>query len=133
MSPKASALQDAPAAQVLDRLAIFPLDGVFEDVRESPAERVARHVGDAAPGADGDDKAFVVEREWLQGLPGELGLQVVGHGLALFQGDLRQWWQRMARLWVDHRGQVARDEDLRMAESAQVLIDLDAAVVADGQ
>src|SRR5919202_4160415 len=112
MSPRASALQDSPAAQVFDRLAVFPLDGVFKDVRESPAERVARHVGNAAPGADRDDKAFVVEREWLQRLPRELGLQIVGHGLALFQGDLCQRRQSMARLWVYHRSQVARDEDL---------------------
>src|ERR671933_1485506 len=131
MSPKASALQDAPAAQVLDRLAVFPLDGVFEDVREPPAERVARHVGNAAPGADRDDKAFVVEREWLQRLPRELGLQVVGYGLAFFQGDLRQWRQCVPRLWVDHRGQVARDEDLRMTQSTQGLVDLDAAVIPD--
>src|ERR671938_23582 len=133
MSPKASALQDAPAAQVLDRLAISPPDAFFGDVRERAAEPAARHVGDAAPGTDRDDKAFVVEREWLQRLARELSLQVVGHGLALFQGDLRQWRQRMACLWVDHRGQVARDEDLWMAESTQVLIDLDAAVIADGQ
>src|SRR5437588_12560601 len=116
MSPIASALQGAPAAQVLDRLAVFPLDGVFEDVREAPAERAARHVGDAAPAADRDDKAFVLERERLQGLPRELGFQVVHHRLALFQGYLRERGQRMACLWIDHRGQVARDEDLWMVE-----------------
>src|SRR5207237_2385296 len=81
-------LQGAPAAQVLDRLAVFPLDGVFEDVREAPAECAARHVGDAAPAADGDDKAFVVERKRLQRLPRDLGLNVVGHRLARLQGDL---------------------------------------------
>jgi hypothetical protein len=39
----------------------------------------------------------------------------------------------MPATWIHHRGKVASDVDLRMVQHAQVLVDLDAAVVADRQ
>ena len=56
-----------PAAQVCDGLAVFPFDGVFEQVGQVPAGGKAGDLGDAAAGADRDDESFVVEGERLQG------------------------------------------------------------------
>src|SRR6266536_6658186 len=45
-----------PAAQVPDGLAVFPLDGVFEQVGQPPAAGNAGDVGDPAAGPDRDDE-----------------------------------------------------------------------------
>jgi len=52
-----------PPAQVLDRLAVFPLDRVFEHVPEPAADGAPGDIGDAALAADRDDVAFIVELE----------------------------------------------------------------------
>jgi hypothetical protein len=58
--------QRVPSAQVLDRLAVLPLDGVLEKVSKSAAGGDAGDVGHAAACAHGDDEAFVMEGECLQ-------------------------------------------------------------------
>src|SRR5205823_11771834 len=73
----ATALDRAPATQVLHRRAVLPLDGVFERVRQPATERVAGHLGHAACRPDRDDQALVVERERAQRLAEHLGLEVV--------------------------------------------------------
>src|ERR1700732_2101341 len=45
-----------PAAQVLHGLAVLPLDGVFEQVRQVPAGGDAGDVGDPVAGPDRDDE-----------------------------------------------------------------------------
>src|SRR5215471_5260039 len=67
-----------PAAQVLDGLAVLPLDGVFEQVGQVPAGGDAGDVGDGAAGPDGDDEPLVVEGERLQRPGIQLRVQVAG-------------------------------------------------------
>src|SRR6266496_5644849 len=67
-----------PAAQVPDRLAVLPLDGVFEQVGQPPAAGDAGDVGDPAAGPDRDDEPLVVEGERLQRPAPQLRVQIAG-------------------------------------------------------
>jgi 2-polyprenyl-6-methoxyphenol hydroxylase-like FAD-dependent oxidoreductase len=122
-----------PAAQVPDGLAVFPFDGVFEQVGKPPAGGDAGDVGDPAAGPDRDDEPLVVEGECLRRPAVQLRGQVAGHRLALLQRHLRQRGQHVPGARVGHRGEVARGVDVRVVQHAQVPVDLDAAVVAGRQ
>src|SRR6516165_9702594 len=101
-----------PATQVPDGLAVFPLDGVFEQVSQVPAGGDAGDVGDPAAGPNRDDEPLVVEGEHLQRPAVQLRVQVAGHRLALFQRHLRQRGQHVPGARIHHRGEVAGDVDL---------------------
>src|SRR5499427_11137057 len=122
-----------PATQVLDGLAVLPLDGVLEQVGQVPAGGDAGDVGDGAAGPDRDDEPLVVEGERLQRPALQLRVQVAGHRLTLFQGHLRQRGQHVPGARIHHRGKVAGHVDLRVVQRAQVLVDLDPAVVPGRQ
>lgn len=91
-----------PAAQMDDRLAILPLDGVLEHVCQPAPVGVAGDGSDTASAAYRDDEAFIVERESVQRVSGQLGQEIVGHRLALLQRDLRERRDCTSCRGVDH-------------------------------
>ena len=125
--------QGVPSAQVLDRLAVLPLDGVLEEVSKSAAGGDVRDVGHAATCADRDDESFVMEGECLQRPFLQLRVEIAGDGFGLLQRDLGQRRQQTARPWIDYRGHITGHVDLRVIQCPQILVHLDPAVVADGQ
>jgi len=50
-----------PAAQVLDGLAVLPLNGIFEQVSQSPADSDTGDVSHPPVGPHPDDEPFVME------------------------------------------------------------------------
>ena len=95
-----------------------------------PAGGDAGDVGDTAAGPDRDDEPLVVECERLQRPALQLCVQVSGDRLAFLQSDLCQRGQHVPAAGIHHRGEVAGDVDRRMVQYTEVLVDLDAAVVA---
>src|SRR6185312_4540255 len=88
--PTPCRLEWAPAVQVLHGLPIFPLDEVFERVRQRSGEYGVRQIGHAAMRAHGYYDALAVESVRVERFTSKLCLQVAGQTFRFVQRNLRQ-------------------------------------------